>query len=101
MIKHIVVWTMKPETTAGQKQEMKLRLEALTGAIPELLKIEVGEDAGSGTMSLYSEFATEEDLIAYQLHPEHQSVVGFVKPLVAGRAVCDYQVEDSGSAAKI
>jgi hypothetical protein len=42
-------------------------------------------------MSLYSEFATEDDLIAYQMHPDHQAVVGFVKPLVAARSVCDYE----------
>ncbi len=91
MLKHIVVWTMKPEATAEQQQEMKRQLEALAGKISELRKIEVGIDIGSGTMSLYSEFATEDDLIAYQMHPDHQAVVGFVKPLVASRSVCDYE----------
>jgi hypothetical protein len=91
MLKHIVVWTMKPETTAEQKLEMKNRLEALSGKISELRKIEVGIDAGNGTMSLYSEFKSEDDLIAYQMHPDHQAVVGFVKPLVAARSVCDYE----------
>lgn len=91
MVKHIVVWTMKPEVTAEQKQEMKLRLMALNGKIPQLLNIDVGIDEGSGTMSLYSEFATEDDLLVYQMHPDHQAVVGFVKPLVAARTVCDYE----------
>ncbi len=91
MVKHIVVWTMKPETTVEQKMEMKDRLEALAEKNSELLKIEVGIDTGSGTMSLYSEFAAEDDLIAYQMHPDHQAVVGFVKPLVAARSVCDYE----------
>lgn len=81
---------MKPDVTAEQKQEMKLRLMALNGKIPQLLAIDVGIDEGSGTMSLYSEFNTEDDLIAYQVHPDHQAVVGFVKPLVAARTVCDY-----------
>jgi hypothetical protein len=90
MVKHIVIWTMKPETTAEQKQEMKLRLMALNGKIPQLLAIDVGIDPENGTMSLYSEFASEDDLIAYQMHPDHQAVVGFVKPLVAARTVCDY-----------
>ncbi|NOU37056.1 MAG: Dabb family protein [Kiritimatiellaceae bacterium] len=90
MIKHIVIWTMKPETAAEQKTEMKNRLEALAGKISALRKIEVGIDPDNGTMSLYSEFASEDDLIVYQMHPDHQAVVGFVKPLVAGRVVCDY-----------
>lgn len=92
MIKHIVLWVMKPEVTSAQKQEMKKRLEALAGRIPELRKIEVGIDAAAGTMALYSEFKSEDDLIAYQIHPDHQAVVGFVKPLVAARSVCDYTV---------
>jgi hypothetical protein len=91
MIKHIVAWTMKPETTAEQKQEMKRQLEALHGKIAELIKIEVGIDFDNGTMSLYSEFAAQKDLEAYQVHPAHQAVVGFVKPLVAARSVCDYE----------
>jgi hypothetical protein len=91
MVKHIVVWLMRDDVSDEQKQEMKNRLEALGGKISELRKIEVGIDTGSGTMSLYSEFASEDDLIAYQMHPDHQSVVGFVKPLVASRAVCDYE----------
>ncbi|MBM4152315.1 MAG: Dabb family protein [Kiritimatiellaceae bacterium] len=90
MLKHIVVWTMKPETSLEQKQEMKARLESLAGKIPELRFIEVGIDSGNGTMSLYSEFDNEDALIAYQVHPDHQAVVGFVKPLVAVRTVCDY-----------
>jgi len=92
MIKHIVIWKMKDEVTAGQKQEMKARLEALAGRIPELLKIEVGIDAGNGTMSLYSEFSSADDLAVYQAHPDHQAVVGFVKPLVAVRSVADYEI---------
>ena len=92
MVKHIVIWTMKPEATAEQKVEMKNRLESLAGKVSELRKIEVGIDKGSGTMSLYSEFNSAEDLVAYQAHPDHQAVVGFVKPLVAARSVCDYTV---------
>lgn len=91
MVKHIIVWTMKPDVTDEQKLEMKLRLMALNGKIPQLLAIDVGIDETSGTMSLYSEFNSEDDLLVYQMHPDHQSVVGFVKPLVAARTVCDYE----------
>lgn len=91
MVKHIVIWPMKPDVTAEQKVEMKNRLEGLTDKVSELRNIEVGIDEDSGTMSLYSEFNTAEDLATYQAHPDHQAVVAFVKPLVAGRSVCDYE----------
>ena len=90
MIKHIVIWPMKDEVTLEQKVEMKTRLEALKDVIVELADIEVGIDEQNGSMSLYSEFASDEDLAAYQAHPDHQAVLPFVKSLVAGRAVCDY-----------
>ncbi len=91
MIKHIVVWPMKEGVTTEQKAEMKTRLEGLTDKVSELRNIEVGIDEENGTMSLCSEFDSAADLAAYQAHPEHQDVVAFVKPLVAGRAVCDYE----------
>jgi len=90
MIKHIVIWTMKENATLEQKQEMKLRLEALNGKIPEILTIEVGIDVENETMSLYSEFFSKEDLAVYQAHPDHQAVVGFIKTLVIGRFTSDY-----------
>ncbi|HKL21653.1 MAG TPA: Dabb family protein [Tichowtungia sp.] len=90
MIKHIVIWPMKDDVTDAQKTEMKLRLEALKNVIDELIDIEVGIDDDNDTMSLVSAFNSEADLAAYQSHPAHLDVVGFVKPLVAGRAVCDY-----------
>jgi len=95
MVKHIVVWKMKEEASAEQKVEMKARLEALKGVVSELVEIDVGIDGENGTMSLTSEFASNEDLAVYQTHPAHLDVVGFVKPLVAERAVCDSVFEQS------
>ena len=92
MIKHIVVWKMKDGVSAEQKAEMKARLEVLQGTINELIYIEIGIDAGAETMSLISTFESKEDLDAYQAHPAHQGVVAFVKPLIVGRTVCDYEI---------
>lgn len=95
MIRHIVMWKFKPETTGEERLEMKRRLEALAGVVPGLLKIEVGMDVAgkeaSKDMVLCSEFNTLEDLASYAVHPEHLKVVDFVKPLVCERAVVDYE----------
>ncbi|MEI7851846.1 MAG: Dabb family protein [Kiritimatiellales bacterium] len=92
MVKHIVVWQMKENVSEEQKREMKRLLEALVNRIPRVLKIEIGIDSENETMSLYSEFTSKEALEAYQAHPSHREVVGFVRPLVAARSVCDYTV---------
>ena len=91
MIKHIIIWPVKEETTAEQKAEIKARLEGLTKIIPELKVMEVGADDEAGTLSLYSEFDSTEGLAVYQVHPAHQEVAAFVKSCVSGRNVCDYE----------
>ncbi len=96
MIKHIVMWKFKEGVSEADKLEMKQQLEALKGVVPSLLEIEVGLDVArkdaSMDMALYSEFHTMEDLAAYAGHPEHLKVVDFVRTLVCGRAVVDYEV---------
>jgi len=96
MIKHIVMWKFKDETTEADKLEMKRRLEALKGVVPTLVNIEIGLNfspcAPAKDMVLSTEFQTVEDLKAYANHPEHQKVVAFVKPFVAERAVVDYEI---------
>jgi hypothetical protein len=96
MIKHIVMWKFKDEVSEADKLEMKRKLEALMGAVPMLVDIEIGTDVSckdaSMDMVLYSEFASTDDLQAYAGHPEHLKVVEFVKPLVCERAVVDYTV---------
>jgi len=94
MVKHIVMWKFKPEVTPAQQNEMKRRLEALLGVVPSLKTIEVGLDESKKPaamdMVLLTTFNTFEDLNAYAIHPAHQKVVAFVKPLVLDRAVVDF-----------
>ena len=96
MVKHIVMWKFKEEVSLDDKLEMKRQLEALQGVVPTLGKIEVGLDVSKKPaamdMVLYSEFQCLEDLAAYAVHPAHQKVVAFVKPLVCDRAVVDYTI---------
>jgi len=100
VVKHIVMWTLKDVTPHGPKAEalarMKRLLEALPGKIPLIRHLEVGTDiflaAPECDIALYTEFASREDLQAYQVHPDHQAVVAFVKEVVAERRVVDYEV---------
>ncbi len=95
MIKHIVMWKVKADVPAEDKVEMKRQLEALKGVVPTLIDIEVGIDVLGSDQSkdvvLYSEFASMDDLQAYNTHPEHLNVVDFVKPRVCERHAVDYE----------
>jgi Stress responsive A/B Barrel Domain len=99
MIKHIVFWRLKDQAHGADKatnaQQIKQRLEALQGKIPGLLKIEVGFDFIHGDTSsdvaLYSEMTDRAALEAYQVHPLHQAVAGFIKEACSERRAVDYE----------
>jgi hypothetical protein len=100
MIKHIVFWKLNTSFDAASKTtnaiEVKQRLEALAGTIPELITIEVGINFnatdGAADLALYTEFASREDLNKYQQHPEHVDLIPFVLSITEERRVVDYEV---------
>ncbi len=77
MIRHIVSWRMgadRAEQRAADAEGVRQRLEALRGVVPAE-RIEVGIDLGATEgnwhVVLVSDFATADDLAAYQTHPQH------------------------------
>lgn len=100
MIKHIVVWRLKENAHGNTKMQnaliIKDKLESLATKIPGIIKMEVGFDfsntENSGDIILYSEFATKQDLINYQTHPEHKAVMPFVSEANNERRLIDYEV---------
>jgi hypothetical protein len=98
MLRHIVLWKMKESAGGRPKnenaQELKKRLEALKGLIPDLVELKVGFDfrspAPSFEICLNTLFHDEKGLENYQKHPEHVKVVEFVKEVTTERAAVDY-----------
>ena len=100
MVKHLVLWRLKPEargrSAAENASAIKEKLEALRGRIPGMLTIEVGVDFSrtdaSCDLALYSEFESRAALDAYQAHPEHKAVMPFILEARAERRLVDYEV---------
>ncbi len=100
MVKHIIVWTLKPEyddaEKAAIKQGIKEDLEGLQGKIPGLLNIRVfteGLASSNADLILDSAFESESALNGYTVHPEHVAVAtGKVRPFVATRSCFDFEV---------
>lgn len=94
MIKHIVTWKLQEENKDENAQKIKATLEALVGVISEISELEVGIDFNKSDAAhdvlLYSTFATKEDLDKYQVHPKHVEAAAFIKSVVTGRVVVDY-----------
>lgn len=98
MVKHIILWTLKPEhNTPEIKQGMKKGLEALVGIVPGLLemRIEIAPLASSNAdVMLYSVLESEEALKGYAVHPAHVEVANtLVRPFTATRACMDFEEE--------
>lgn len=78
MIKHIVFWRVIAQDDPGKAVAIEFireQLEPLVGVIPGLRSLSVhasvAEPRGNWDAVLLSEFATVEDLQAYQVHPSH------------------------------
>lgn len=101
MIRHIVMWKLKPHAEGNDKQTnaslIKQKIEALANLVPGMLKLEAGIDLGLDVAEfdvvLYSEFENEDALAAYQAHPEHKALIPFIGAVRETRCAIDYQVD--------
>lgn len=99
MVKHIIIWTLKDEYDAKQKEEIKAGikegLEGLQGQIPGMLSISVQTESLSSSnadLMLDSSFESEEALKGYSSHPAHVAVANEkVRPFTAVRSCLDFE----------
>lgn len=102
MVKHIILWTLKPELQGEEKQQIitaiKEGLEGLKGQVPGLVDIHVygGSQAlptSNCDVMLDSTLESFEALKAYAVHPAHVAVAdGRVRPYTAQRTCLDFTV---------
>ena len=100
MVKHIILWQLKDEFSAEEKENIKAGikegLESLQGKIPGLVDIKVqitGLPSSNADLMLDSTFESEDALKGYAVHPEHVKVAdNDVRPYTKSRACIDYEV---------
>ena len=101
MVKHIILWRLREDLTAREKeqvkQDIKAGLEGLAGRIPGLTSINVNVDgrldSSNADVMLDSTFTDEAALKAYAVHPEHVAVAdGKVRPYTVQRSCLDFEV---------
>ena len=100
MVKHIILWTLKSEYSADEKERIKAGikegLEGLKGKIDGLVDIKVvtnGLSSSNADLMLDSTFEDEAALKAYASHHEHVKVAdGKVRPYTAVRSCIDFEI---------
>ncbi|MBQ1608429.1 MAG: Dabb family protein [Lachnospiraceae bacterium] len=100
MVKHVILWTLKDELSAEEKQQVKAGikegLEGLAGKIPGMTEIHVytnGLETSNADLMLDSTFESFESLKGYAVHPDHVAVAdGAVRPYTKIRSCLDFEV---------
>lgn len=101
MVKHIILWTLKPELSDAEKAEVKKGikegLEGLKGQIPGLVDIKVNAtgrlESSNVDLMLDSTFENAEALKGYSKHPAHVAVAdGKVRPYTCARSCLDFEL---------
>lgn len=98
MVKHIILWQLKDELTAEEKEKIKsgikTGLEGLKGKIPGLIDVHVqikGLESSNADVMLDTTFANADALKNYSVHPEHVNVANTkVRPYTKTRVCMDY-----------
>lgn len=90
MVKHVILWKLKEEFSAEEKQQIK------AGQIPGMTEIKVNIDglpSSTVDVMLDSTFETAEALKNYSTHPKHVAVAdNKVRPYTAVRSCMDYEI---------
>jgi hypothetical protein len=100
MIKHLVLWKMKPladgRTGRENAEILAQRLNALKSVIPSVVSIEAGvnfsDAAAACDVGLHTAFKTKEDLDVYQKHPAHVQIAEWIKSIADSKTMADFEV---------
>ena len=99
VLRHIVLFAFKPETTAAEVKAVEEGFASLPGKIPEIIGFEWGHDvsvegkAAGFTHCFVVTFADEAGRDVYLPHPAHQAFVELVKQHRVQGLVFDYWAE--------
>lgn len=97
MLRHIILWKLKPEIADADKgavkERIKTSLEALVGVIDGLEELTVHTDAlpsSTADMMLESKMRDADALAFYSEHPAHVKAATYVRSVVDVRLCLDF-----------
>lgn len=94
MLKHVVLFKFKPETTEAQIEQLATSLGALPEVIEEVREFVFGRDiVGSERSYDFGLVSSFDDLAAmqrYQVHPDHQAVGAHIRQICSCVVAVDF-----------
>ena len=99
MIRHVVMFRWNDSVTDEQLVAMSAALDALPGAIAEIVAYRHGRDLGIGATNfqyaITADFANAPDFAVYRGHPEHQRFLAdHITGRVAERSAVQFEYSD-------
>lgn len=95
MLKHLVFFKFKPETTEAEIEKLAADLGALPEIIDEIREFVFGRDIVRSERSydfgLVTSFDDRAALNRYAIHPDHQLVVAHVKQICSSVVATDFE----------
>lgn len=95
MIKHVIFFKFKPETTEQDIEKLAEGLGALPSTIPEIKSYEFGRDVVRSEraydFALVSSFDDLEAVGRYSRHPEHQKVLKHINAICSKVKSVDFE----------
>lgn len=95
MICHLVLIRLRADLGREREERFLEQARQTLGPIPGVRNLRVGRsirDGDAHPFSLVMDFADEEALRAYQVHPEHQRfLTDIIGPIVEDKQVLDYR----------
>ncbi len=99
MVRHVVVFSWKPDATEEAVQALADGLASLPGQIPEILAYTFGPDLGLADdhpdYGLVADFADAGSYRRYAQHPAHRRLIEeLLRPILASRHAVQIEVDD-------
>jgi hypothetical protein len=97
VIRHLVLWRLATDDPAEKARTIAELTERFAALVPIIdgverldIRADLGETAGNWDVVLDSDYRDEAALAAYQVHPDHVAVTGFIASVVRERACIDF-----------
>ena len=96
MIRHVVVFSWKPEATPEQVEQIAAELRKLPATIPAIKAYACGPDAGitqgNSDFAVTADFDDEAGFVSYRDHPDHRAIIStYIRPITAQRAAAQFE----------
>jgi len=96
MIRHVVAFTFKPETTSEQIGQIATELRGLAKSIPAIKAYACGPDEGitpgNAGFAVVADFDDEEGFLTYRDHPQHKEIIArLIAPVTDQRSAVQFK----------